>query len=97
MINAGTTQDNFILPVPPVGRLPISQDWLDIMKLVRNRTITIVLSSGKNILADVLFWIRYSSVYNLSGYRQDDCCSSSGVIKSMIWQEFPVSVGVVCL
>ena len=26
---AGTTQDNFILPAPPVGGLPISQDCLD--------------------------------------------------------------------
>ena len=25
--DAGTTQDNFILPVPPVGGRPISQDW----------------------------------------------------------------------
>ena len=30
MTDAGTTQDNFILPAPPVGGLPISQDWLDI-------------------------------------------------------------------
>ena len=29
MTDAGTTQDNFILPAPPVGGLPISQDWLD--------------------------------------------------------------------
>ena len=35
---AGTTQDYFILPAPPVGGLPISQDWLDRMKLVCNRT-----------------------------------------------------------
>ena len=27
MTDAGTTQDNFILPAPPVGGLPISQDW----------------------------------------------------------------------
>ena len=26
--DTGTTQDNFILPAPPVGGLPISQDWL---------------------------------------------------------------------
>ena len=26
MTDAGTTQDNFILPAPPVGGLPISQD-----------------------------------------------------------------------
>ena len=29
MTDAGTTQDNFILPALPVGGLPISQDWLD--------------------------------------------------------------------
>ena len=34
MTDAGTTQDNFILPAPPVGGLPISKDWLDRMKLV---------------------------------------------------------------
>ena len=31
MTDAGTTQDYFILPAPPVGGLPISQDWLDRM------------------------------------------------------------------
>ena len=30
MTDAGTTQDNFILPAPPVRGLSISQDWLDI-------------------------------------------------------------------
>ena len=34
MTDAGTTQDYFILPAPPVGGLPISQDWLDRMKLL---------------------------------------------------------------
>ena len=29
MTDAGTTQDNFFLLGPPVGGLPISQDWLD--------------------------------------------------------------------
>ena len=38
MTDAGTTQDNFILPASPVGGLPISQDWLDRMKLVCVRT-----------------------------------------------------------
>ena len=33
MIDAGMSQDNFMLPAPPVGGLPISQDWLDRMKL----------------------------------------------------------------
>ena len=47
MTDAGTTQDNFILPVPPVGGLPISQDWLDRMKLVLNRTIPIIFPSDE--------------------------------------------------
>ena len=54
MTDASTTQDNFILPVPPVGGLPISQNWLDRKKLVRDRTIPITLSSGKNTLADTV-------------------------------------------
>ena len=57
MTYAGTTQDNFILSAPPVGYLPISQDWLDRMKLVRNCTIPVILPSGKNILADKMFKI----------------------------------------
>ena len=42
MTDAGTSQDNFILPALSVGGLPISQDWLDKMKLVRDRTILII-------------------------------------------------------
>ena len=57
MTDAGSTQDNLILPAPPVGGLPISQDWLDILKLVRNRTIPIIMPSGKNILVDTMFKI----------------------------------------
>ena len=49
MTDAGTTH-NFILPAPPVGGLPISQDRLDIMKLVHDRTVPIVLPSGKNMV-----------------------------------------------
>ena len=52
MIDAGTTQDNFILPSPHVGGLPSSQDWLDRMKLVRKCTVPIILPSGKDILAN---------------------------------------------
>ena len=48
----GTTQDNFILPAPRVGGLPLSQDWLDRMKLFHDRTIPIILPSIKDILAD---------------------------------------------
>ena len=68
---AGTTQDNFILPAPPVGRLPISQDWLDRMKLLRNRTIPIILPSGKNILVDTMFKIIIG--YTNLGMRQIQC------------------------
>ena len=57
MTDAGRTQVNFILPAPPVGGLPISHDWLDRMKLVRNRTIPTILPSGKNILVDTMFKI----------------------------------------
>ena len=57
MTNAGTTQDNFILPAPPVGGLPLSQDWRDRMKLVHDRTVPVILPSGKNILVDTMFKI----------------------------------------
>ena len=50
MTDAGTTQDNFILPAPPVGGLPISQDRLDRTKLIHDHTIPIILPRGKNIL-----------------------------------------------
>ena len=36
---------------------PISQDWLHRMKLVRDRSIPLILPSGKNILADTMFKI----------------------------------------
>ena len=57
MTDASTTQDNFILPAPPVGGLPISQDWLDRMKLIQDRTVPIILPSGKDILVDAMFKI----------------------------------------
>ena len=57
MTDAGTTQDYFILPAPPVGGLPLSQDWLDRMKLVHDRTVPIILPSGKDILVDAMFKI----------------------------------------
>ena len=52
MTDADTTQNNFILPAPPVGGLPISQDRLDRMKLVPNSTVPIILPSGKDTLAN---------------------------------------------
>ena len=71
MTDAGTTQDNFILPAPPVRGLPISQDWLDRKKLVRNRTIPVILPSGKNILVDTMFKITIG--YTKLGMRQTQC------------------------
>ena len=65
--NVGTTQDNFILPPPPVG-LPVSQDQLDRMKLVRNCTIPIILPSTQNMLVDTMFKIRIG--YTNLGRRQ---------------------------
>ena len=67
MTDAGTTQDYFILPAPPVGGLPISQDWLDRMKLVRDRT----MPSGKDILVDTMFKIIIG--YTNLGTRQIQC------------------------
>ena len=49
MTDANTIQDNFILPAPPVGGLPISQNW---MKLVRDRTLNV----GQNCTS--LFFFR---------------------------------------
>ena len=71
MTDVGTTQDNFILPAPRVGGLPISQDWLDRMKLVYDHTIPIILPSGKNILADTMFKITIG--YTNLGTRQIQC------------------------
>ena len=51
MTNVGTTQD-FILPAPPVGRQPTPR-----MKLVRDRTIPVILPSGKNKHVDTMFKI----------------------------------------
>ena len=71
MTDAGTTQDNFILPAPPVGGLPTSQDWLDRMKLVHDRTVPIILPSGKYILVDTMFKITIG--YTNFGTRQIQC------------------------
>ena len=77
MTDAGTSQDNFTLPAPPVGGLPISQDWLDRMKLVRDRTIPITLPSGNNILTDTMFKITIG--YTKLGRRQIQCRLGSKV------------------
>ena len=42
---------------PPVGGMPISQDWFDRAKLVHNRTIPIIMPSRKNILVNMVFTI----------------------------------------
>ena len=77
MTDAGTTQDYFILPAPSVGGLPISQDWLDRMKLVRDRTIPVILPSGKDILVDTKFKIIIG--YANLGTRQIQCRLGSKV------------------
>ena len=66
--DAGAAQDYFVLPALPVGGLPISQDGLDRMKLVRDRTIPIILPSGKNILVNMVF--KVSVVYTNLDTRQ---------------------------
>ena len=71
MTDAGTTKVNFLLPAPPVGGLPISQDWLNRVKLVRSRAIPIIMPSAKNMLVDTMFEIiiRYSVIQStLSPY-----------------------------
>ena len=73
----GTTQGNFTLPAPPVRGLPISQDWLDRMKHVRNSTIPIILPSGMNILVDTMFKIIIG--YTNLGMRQTQCRPGSRV------------------
>ena len=65
MTDAGTTQDNFILPAPHVGGLPVSQDWLDRMKLVHDHTVPIILPSGKDILVDAMFKETFFSLLQL--------------------------------
>ena len=68
MTDACMTQDDFILPAPPVGGLPISQDGLDRMKLVRDRTIPIILPNGENVM--VKFMFRIIIVYTNYSKRQ---------------------------
>ena len=51
------TQDNFILPAMPIRGMPMSKDRVERMKLVHNLTITVILPSRNNILADMMFKI----------------------------------------
>ena len=69
MTNACTTQDYFILPAPLVGGLPISQDWLDRMNLVRNHTIPVTLPSGKNILVGTMYKNHYRVHPTIESFR----------------------------
>ena len=62
MTDADTTQDNFILPAPPVGGLPISQNWLDRLKIVRDLTITIILPSGKNMFKIIIGYSNFGAM-----------------------------------
>ena len=58
MTDVGRTQDNFILPALPVGGLPISQNRLDRMELVHDRTIPIIyllIWCLKSVLAESAF------------------------------------------
>ena len=57
LTDAGTTQGNSILPALPERGLPISHEQLVRMKLVRDRTIPVILPSGKDILVDTMFKI----------------------------------------
>ena len=64
----GTTQDNFNIPALHEGGLPLSQDWLDSMKFVHNRNISITLPmvfDGKTVAQATEF----PSVNNL--YKQE--------------------------
>ena len=79
MTDAGTTQDNFILPAPPVGGLPISQDWLDRMKLVRDRTIPVILPEReKNVLFNDALNTFYLRLYGVRHMVKDHSDSEKG-------------------
>ena len=73
MMDAGTTQTNLHLPV---GRLPISEDWLDRTKLALDRTIPTTPPSGKNISVNMLFKIT-------TGYTNPD----TRQIQKQTWQQ----------
>ena len=44
MTNTGATEDNLVPSRPPVGGLPIAQDWLHRMKFVRSHIIPFIRS-----------------------------------------------------
>ena len=78
-VYAGPAQNYFIFLVLPVGGLPISQDRLDRMKLVHDRTIPIILPSGKNILVNMVFKI---SVLGTRGKSKADLAAESAFVRS---------------
>ena len=89
MTNAGMAQNNFILPAPPVRGLPISQDWLDRMKIVRDCTIPIILSCRKITLDDYMFkiGIRYTNLDTTRGNSRKDLEAESAFLLPLmpIW------------
>ena len=54
------------ISLPPVGRLPLSQDSLDRMNLVRYRAIPIILPSGKNTLGIMVFKVSVGHTHLLT-------------------------------
>ena len=65
--DAGTTENNFILPAPPVGGLPISQDRLDRMNLVRDHTTPIIFK-WEEYVDYIVFKIRLFITPNMAEY-----------------------------
>ena len=61
MTDEGLTQDNFILPAPPVG-LPISQDWLDRVKIYAG----LVIKKNQIMFKNYVLQLFTSTVYLLT-------------------------------
>ena len=76
MTDAGTTQDYFILPAPPVGGLPISQDWLDRMKLVHS--VKPVQKRERNVLFNDTLNTFYLWLYGVRRMVKDHSDSEKG-------------------
>ena len=82
-VYAGPAQNYFIFLVLPVGGLPISQFWLDRMKLVHDRTIPIILPSGNNILVNMVFKISVLGTPTLTrGKSKADLAAESAFVRS---------------
>ena len=68
MTDAGTNQDNFILPAPPVGGLPLSQDWLD-----REREMFYLTTHSKHFIYGYMasdIWLRTILIVR----KETRCC-----------------------